>query len=379
MSLSGVQITTRSTSGSAREAGGRGADRVVGLELDLRPEDDPERLDRLLRDRELGEERGIHPGRRLVAREQVVPERLDHVVRGAADVGRALLAEEVQDLVAEPGDARQDHAVAAEDRRPRRVVGAEQLVGRVDEVDLHRRWPSIRPSARCHGWQPASIIAPVARSPSPGWRSTAATASLEEERPVAEADRVEGGRVHAVVGREPADDDPLDPASPEQPVELGRGRLAGHRVAHREPGVAVLAVRALPDPRRVLGDLQRRDGARRPSVPATQWTGQIPPSFAKCGVDLGMPVLGVDDGRAGAARPSAISSLIRGMISSAPATDSEPRRIGEVVLHVDDHEGRPGVVPLHDPTISADRPAGLPAARRRPTRPASGWRGSAAL
>ena len=100
MSLSGVQTRIRSTRGIGGEPHGGGRDRVVGLELDHRPEDDPERLDGGLGDRELGEQLGRHPGRRLVAREQVVAERLDDAVRGAADVRRALLAEQVEQLVA---------------------------------------------------------------------------------------------------------------------------------------------------------------------------------------------------------------------------------------------------------------------------------------
>ena len=55
-----------------------------------------------------------------------------------ADVGRALLAEHVEQLVDEPGDARQRDPVAPEDRRAGREVGPEQLVGRVDQVELHR-------------------------------------------------------------------------------------------------------------------------------------------------------------------------------------------------------------------------------------------------
>ena len=107
MSLSGVQTRIRSTARVRAEAVGRRGDRVVGLELDHRPQDDPERLDRGLGDRELGQQLGRHPGRRLVARVEVVAERLDHPVRGAPDVRGALLAQQVQQLVAQPGDARQ--------------------------------------------------------------------------------------------------------------------------------------------------------------------------------------------------------------------------------------------------------------------------------
>ena len=90
-----------------------------------------------------------HAGGRLVAAEQVVAERLDHAVRGAADVGRALLAEQVQQLVAQARDAGEDDPVAAEDGRPGRVVGPEQLVGGVDEVELHASSVSASASATC--------------------------------------------------------------------------------------------------------------------------------------------------------------------------------------------------------------------------------------
>ena len=122
------------------ESVGGGADRVVGLELDHRPQDHVEGLDRGLGDRELVQQLRRHPGRRLVALVQVVAERLDDPVRGAADVRRALLAEQVQQLLDEPAHARQEDPLAAEHGRSRRVMGAEQLVGGVDEVEVHGRW-----------------------------------------------------------------------------------------------------------------------------------------------------------------------------------------------------------------------------------------------
>ena len=116
--------------------GGRG-DGVVGLELDHRPEHDPERLDGRLGDGELGQELRRHAGRRLVAREQVVAERFDDPVRGAPDMGGAFLAKEEEQLLDEPGHARQHDPVAPEHRRPRREMRPKQLVGRVDEMDVH--------------------------------------------------------------------------------------------------------------------------------------------------------------------------------------------------------------------------------------------------
>ena len=120
------------------EPPGRGGDRVVRLELDHRPEDDAQGFHGGLGDRELGEELGRHPDRRLVARVEVVPKGFDDAVRGARDVGRPLLAEQVQQLVAQPRHTRQRDPVAPEHRRPRREVRAEQLVRRVDEMEAER-------------------------------------------------------------------------------------------------------------------------------------------------------------------------------------------------------------------------------------------------
>ena len=60
------------------------------------------------------------------------------MVRRAADVGGALLAQQEQQLLHEAAHAREDDPVAAEHRRAGREVGPEQLVGGVDQVDLHR-------------------------------------------------------------------------------------------------------------------------------------------------------------------------------------------------------------------------------------------------
>ena len=99
--------------------------------------DEPEGLDGLLRDGELGEDGGIHALLGLVARPEVVAEGADDPVRRAPDVRGALLAQEEAQLLDEAGDAGQDHPVPAEDRRARREVRPEQLVGGIDEVELH--------------------------------------------------------------------------------------------------------------------------------------------------------------------------------------------------------------------------------------------------
>ena len=262
MSLSGVQTSTCSTAGSVGEPDARRGDRVVRLELDHRPDDEPERPDRVLDDRELVQQLGRHPERRLVAREHVVPERLDDVVRGAADVGRALLAEEVQQLVddarrrrtgscrrgrASAGAARSGRGTA---RRSRRRGGRARLVVRA----------ACRSSTRARSRRRASRS--MARVAVAGLQVDRGDRVLEDLGPEAELDRVERRRADAVVRRQADDDHALDAPLAEQALELRGHRLAGRRVLHREAGVAVLAVRALPDRR--ADDVQRRVERPRP-------------------------------------------------------------------------------------------------------------------
>ena len=180
MSLSGVQITIRSTAGVAAEAAGGRGDRVVGLELDHRPERrcPSASIARSAIGNWASRSRGM-PGARLVARVEVVAERLDDLVRRAADVRRALLAQQVQQLVDEPGDAGQSATPSrAEDRRPGRVVGAEQLVGGVDEVDSHGQ-------RRLSAW--AAGRTAVAGGPATSLPRLAPAARIASSRPLAVA------------------------------------------------------------------------------------------------------------------------------------------------------------------------------------------------
>ena len=70
---------------------GRGGEAVVGLLVDHRPDRDAEGAEAVFQERELGQELRRHALARLVARVEVVAERLDHVVGGDAQVGRTLL------------------------------------------------------------------------------------------------------------------------------------------------------------------------------------------------------------------------------------------------------------------------------------------------
>ena len=113
---------------------GRRAERVVGLVLDHGPGGDTHRHQRVLEDRGLVQELRRHALARLVARPQVVAEALDDVVRRHADVGGALL-QELQ--------RRGEHTDGGPVRPGILVPGGlpevlpEQLVGAVDQVDLH--------------------------------------------------------------------------------------------------------------------------------------------------------------------------------------------------------------------------------------------------
>ena len=92
------------------DARGRG-ERVVGLELDHRPHGDAHRGERLLERLELRQQRRVDALPGLVARPQVVAERLDHVVGGDADVRRARL-EHLQDRVQHAGRGAERRSVA---------------------------------------------------------------------------------------------------------------------------------------------------------------------------------------------------------------------------------------------------------------------------
>ena len=507
MSLSGVQTRIRSTRGSVGEADGRRGDGVVGLELDHRPEDDPERLDRGLGDRELGEQLGRHarpttcsPGTgrcgttrspgpwrsrrasrppraagRAAARtspdtpDRTIPSRPRTGGRGAKcarnssyvastrwistgslSSRRAGLDELPQALEVGLEDAPQDRreeprrrgagapgGTSVSDQRtivvaavgagiePDVAVAAEAAVvpdgepaGRLERRDRDRvERPHARRCARrpppasrrrsrpaldpdgLHVVHPAGLAldvgerssqtaldraramttdvriggggAPSARSrqdpvgdPRDGRRRRAparrtrpdhaigrlerrtpavaqlvegpvAVARLEVDggdgvgrdgRPEAEPERVERGRLDAVVGRQADDDDRLDAAVAEDVLELGRDRLAGDRVAHREAGVAVLAVGALADARRVVGQRERRVELRAPRAADAVDRPDAAVAWRNAGVCSGCQSW-VATTRAPAAWAASISRLTAAMIAIATG-DATGRRRG---------------------------------------------------
>jgi len=119
---------------------------VVGLEVDHGPHDHAQRAQRLLERLELRVEQRVHPLAGLVTRPETVPERLDHVIGGHAQVGRAALehAEDRRDDAPHRAQLRRGVPVKG---RPRREEVAEELVGAVDEVHDHSQndttgpWP----------------------------------------------------------------------------------------------------------------------------------------------------------------------------------------------------------------------------------------------
>ena len=68
-----------------REMRGR-SERIIGFELDHRPDDNAHRRERLLERMELREQRGLDAGAGLVVRPKPIAKRLDHVIGGDAEI-----------------------------------------------------------------------------------------------------------------------------------------------------------------------------------------------------------------------------------------------------------------------------------------------------
>ncbi len=115
--------------------GGRTGESVVGFDVDHRPHRDPERTEGVLQHRELREQLRVHALTGLVAGPELVAKRLDHVIGRDTDVGRTSF-EHHQHGAHNAARRRHLHAVRVEVGRNGEVV-TEQLVGSVDEVDLH--------------------------------------------------------------------------------------------------------------------------------------------------------------------------------------------------------------------------------------------------
>src|SRR2546425_792336 len=106
--------------------GGRGGERVVGLELDHGPDHHAERAQRVLERLELGVEHGIDALARLVTGPQRVAKRFDDVIGGHAQVGRAAL-EHAEDRPDDTADRAERLGSVPVEGRPRREEVAGQL------------------------------------------------------------------------------------------------------------------------------------------------------------------------------------------------------------------------------------------------------------
>ena len=67
------------------------SERIIGFELDHRPDHNAHRRKRLLERMELREQRALDTGAGLVVRPKPIPKRLDHVIGGDAEIRITLL------------------------------------------------------------------------------------------------------------------------------------------------------------------------------------------------------------------------------------------------------------------------------------------------
>jgi len=113
------------------------SERIIGFELDHRPDDNAHRRERLLERMELREQRALNAGAGLVVRPKPIAKRLDHVIGGDAEVRvAALLFDQLEHGLQHPDDG----AVGPIDSlsEPAQAVEVtEQLVGPVNQVDDH--------------------------------------------------------------------------------------------------------------------------------------------------------------------------------------------------------------------------------------------------
>jgi hypothetical protein len=111
------------------------SERIIGFEVDHRPDDNPHRRERLLERMELLEQRALDARAGLVARPKPITKRLDHVVGGNADVSVAVL-DHLQHRLQHANDGT-IRAVFAFCEPAQPVEVTEELVSAVDEVNNH--------------------------------------------------------------------------------------------------------------------------------------------------------------------------------------------------------------------------------------------------
>ena len=120
-----------------RDMRGR-SERIIGFELDHRPDDNAHRRERLLERMELREQRGLDAGAGLVVRPKPIAKRLDHVVGGDAEVRVAALDHLEHGL--QHTDDSAVRTVLAFGKPAQAVEVTEELVGTVDEMTQHHFW-----------------------------------------------------------------------------------------------------------------------------------------------------------------------------------------------------------------------------------------------
>ena len=134
-SLSGVQISTRSTRGSAAARCAADASASSASTSTIGHTTKPAAASTSSSSGNCAHRSGGNPGARLVAGPQVVAKGFDDVIGGHADVRRALADHREQRM--QHAAHRRDLAAVGVARRRHRVVVAKQFVGAVDEMDVH--------------------------------------------------------------------------------------------------------------------------------------------------------------------------------------------------------------------------------------------------
>jgi hypothetical protein len=132
----------------AAEAERCGSERIVGLELNHRPDYNPQGSNRLLGQRELGQQLWGNTLTGLVAWEEAIAERLDHVIEGTGYVCSARFGEKHKQAV-EQAKCGADFAAVESLSGRCSEVAAEKFVGAVYKVKLHCNSPRIGKSGCC--------------------------------------------------------------------------------------------------------------------------------------------------------------------------------------------------------------------------------------
>ncbi len=114
-----------------REMRGR-SERIIGFELDHRPDDNAHRRERFLKRMELREKRGLDAVASLVVRPKPIAKRLDHVIGGDAEIGVAVFVFNYFENALEHADDRAVWAVLALSEAAQAVEVTEEFVSSVD-------------------------------------------------------------------------------------------------------------------------------------------------------------------------------------------------------------------------------------------------------